>query len=157
MADKDTLWTAVKTRYDADGLIALTNLHDRDQDAIDDTAGTEAANGVINLWPMYAEETFDVSDNLHLEVAVRGVIAMLWERGGSSAEIAKVEWDEVFSDEGLMGRLRGTGARGRQTPSSNSGVTQKAEGTSTGARYRGWADRESLPTGYMPNRIVAED
>ena len=157
MADKDTVWTAVKSRYDIDGLIALTNIRDRSAVAIDDTVGTEAANGVINLWPMYAQETFDVSDNMHLEVAVRGVIAMLWERGGSSAEIAKVEWDEVFSDDGLMGRLRGTGARGRQTPSSNSGVTQKAEGTSTGARYRGWADRESLPTGYMPIRTTASD
>ena len=128
MADKDTIWTAVKLRYDADGLITLTNTRDRTATTIDDTAGTEAANGVINIWPAYAQVTFDVSDNLHVEVAVRGTIANLWERGGSAASIAKVEWDEVFSADGLISKVRETGPRGRQGPTSNRLIGNRGKG-----------------------------
>ena len=156
MADKDTIWTAVKARYDNSGLISLTNIRSRSASTVEDTVGTEAASGVLGLWPAYAQEAFDVADTLHLEVAVRGTIAMLWERGGSSASIAKVEWDEVFSAEGLMGKLRRTGARGRQGPSTNSGVTQKAEAVN-GRRRRGWSDEASLPVNYLPRDTLAEN
>ena len=157
MADKDTVWAAVKARYDNDGLITLTNIRDRSQNAIDEDVGTEAANGVLNLWAAYAQEAFDVADGLHMEVAVRGTVAMLWERGGSSTAVAKVEWDEVFSAEGLIAKLRVTGARGRQGPNSNSGVTQKAEGTSTGRRLRGWSDPESHPVNALLPRRTPVD
>lgn len=157
MADKDTIWTAVKARYDNSGLISLTNIRSRSASEVDDDVGTEAANGVLNLWPRFAQVAFDVTDGAHIEVAVRGTIANLWERGGSSAAIAKVEWDEVFSDTGLIGRLRRTGARGRQGPSSNSGVTQSSELTSTGKRTLPWSDRKALPPGSMLPRRMIED
>lgn len=144
MADKDTVWTAVVARYDNDSLVSLTNINDRDQGSIDTTVGTEAANGTLNLWPAYAQVEFDVSDGLHLEVAVRGTIAMLQERGGTSTDVAKIEWEEVFANDGLMGKVKRTGPRGRQGPSSNSGVTTPAE-TSNGRAVIGWSHRNNFP------------
>ena len=157
MSDKSELWAAVVVSYDSDGLITLTNIRDRSATSVDTTAGEDAAQGVINLWPAYAQEAYDSTDDLHVEVGKRATIAMLWERGGTSSAIAKVEWDEVFSPDGLISRVRRTGARGRQGPNSNSGVTQKSELTANGRRVRGWADRDSLPTNWMPNRTISED
>ena len=157
MSDQSELWAAVVVSYDGDGLITLTNIRDRSATSVDTSVGQDAALGVINLWPAYAQEAYDSTDDLHVEVGKRATIAMLWERGGTSSAIAKVEWDEVFSPEGLIARVRRTGARGRQGPNSNSGVTQKTERTAGGGKYRGWSDRESLPTSWMPKRITAQD
>ena len=157
MSDKSELWAAVVVSYDSDGLITLTNIRDRAATSVDTTVGEDAALGVINLWPAYAQEAYDSTDDLHVEVGKRATIAMLWERGGTSSAIAKVEWDEVFSPDGLIARVRRTGARGRQGPNSNSGVTQKTEQTASGGKYRGWSDRESLPVTWMPNRVTARD
>ena len=96
------LWAAVVVSYDADGLITLSNIRDRSATTIDTTAGEDAAQGVIDLWPVYAQETYDASDSTHVEVAKQAVIALLWRRGGSSTTIAEVKWDEIFSPEGLI-------------------------------------------------------
>ena len=55
-----------------------------------------------------------------------------------------------FGTDGVISRVRRTGPRGHPEPKSNSGVTQKAE--STGGNVRGWSDRESYPTGFLPVR-----
>lgn len=153
MADKDTLWTAVVARYDSGGLISLTNIRsDGEASEINTTVGTEAANGVLNLWPAYAQVAFDITDGLHIETAVLGVIAMLWQRGGSSFTIAEVKWDKVFANEGIIAQIKKTGPRGHRGPSSNSGVTQRVE-TVDGRRFVPWADRDALPTNWMPSRV----
>jgi len=157
MTDATDLWTAVVSSYDSDGLITLTNIRDRSATTVNTSVGQDAAQGVINLWSMYAQEDYDGTDAQVVEVAKRGVIAMLWERGGSSASIAKVEWEEVFSSEGLIAKIRRTGPRGRQGPKSNSGVAQRTELTTGGQRIRPWSGRDSTPFGIMPRRIVAED
>jgi hypothetical protein len=157
MADKDTIWTAVKARYDSAGLTTLTNILDPSQTTVDDTVGTEAANGVLNLWPAYAQVAFDINDGTHTEAAVLGTIATLWRRGGSSTTIEQVKWDEVFGPDGIIAKIRRTNPRAHGVPSSNSGVSQKAEQTSAGGRYRGWSDRESLPAHYMPRRTTVSD
>jgi len=147
----------VVASYDGDGLITLTNIRDRSATSITTATGQDAAQAVIDLWPAYAQIAFDATDALHLEVAKRGTIAMLWERGGSSSAIAKVEWDEVFGAAGLVARVRETGPRGRRGPNSNSGVQQKSELTSNGQRVRGWSDTESLPVSYLPSRRTAQE
>lgn len=152
-----TLWTAVKADYDSDGLITLTNIRDRSASTIDDTVGQAAAQAVINLWPVYAQETYDSADAAQVEVAEMGVIAMLWRRGGSAATIAKVEWDSVFASDGLVSKVKRTGARARSQPSSNSGVSQKSELTASGGQVRGWSDRDSLPPSYLPIRRTANE
>ena len=156
MTDATDLWTAVTTSYDAEGLLTLSNIRDPSATSADASVGADAAQGVIDLWPAYAQVAYDGTNALHVEVAKRAVIAMLWTRGGTSSTIAKVEWDEVFSDSGLIARVRRTGARGRQGPSSNSGVTQRAE-TVNGRRVRGWSDADSMPVNFLPSRKIADD
>ena len=157
MTDATDLWAAVKTSYDSAGLVPLPNIRDRSATTIDDTVGTDAAQGVIDLWPAYAEEAYDGTSALHVEVGKRAVIAMLWQRGGTASEIAKVEWDEVFSSDGLLARVRRTGARGHAEPSSNSGVSQSSELTSDGGRVRGWSDPAALPLNWLPRRTNVEE
>lgn len=157
MTDATDLWDAVLVDYAADGLVTLTNPGDPTADSVDNTVGQNAAQAVINLWPAYAQEDYDGTNALHVEVGEMAVIALLWRRGGSATNIEEVKWDQIFGPDGLLVKVQRTGARGRQGPSSNSGVTQKAEATSSGQRYRGWADRESLPVDYLPRRTVAED
>ncbi len=157
MTSATELWAAVVVSYEASGLVALTNIRDPGTSTITTATGENAAQGVIDMWPIYAEETYDSTNSIHVEVGKFGVIAILWRRGGSSTEIAKVEWDEVFSSEGMIARVRRTGPRGRKGPSSNSGVRQRTEATASGGRYRGWSDIESLPVNYLPRRVTASD
>jgi len=147
MADQDTLWSYVVTVYDADGLIELTNIRDRSAVAVDTAVGTAAALSAIRLWPAYAQVAFDATDGLHLEVGAKATIAVLWERGGASTSIAKVQWDEVFGEGGMIERIRRTDPRSHRGPVSNSGTITTAE---SGTRY-GWSDRASMPTGFMPS------
>jgi len=149
MADKDDLWTYVKTIYDDDGLVTLTNIRDRSATAVDDTVGTAAAASVLNYWPAYAQVAYDATDPLHVEVAAEGVIAVLWRRGGASTSIEQVKWDTVFGDGGTIEKLRRTDPRGRPGPSSNSGITTSQE---SGVQY-GWSDRKSLPPGFLPANV----
>lgn len=151
MADADTLWTAVKADYAASGLLSLTNIRDRSATTIDDTVGTSAAQAVINLWPLYAETTFDVNDAAHVEVAEQAVIAVLWRRGGAATNIEEIKWESVFGPDGMIARVRRTGARGHGEPSSNSGVSTSDE-TINGKTVRGWSDPASLPVGFLPDR-----
>ena len=152
MADKDTVWTAVKAGYATDILIPLTNIMDRSVSAIDDTVGTAAAQQCIDYWALYAEVAFDVSDSVHLAIAVRGTIVVLMERGGVSSEMAQLEWDEVFGTNGLLGRLRKIGARGRQGPVTNSNLRQ-ATGLVNGRRLVPWS--QAYPLGTHPSDRVA--
>lgn len=156
MTDATALWAAVVVSYDADGLIALTNVRDNAATTIDTTAGEDAAQEVIDLWPLYAQEAYSSTDSTHVAVAKHGVIAVLWRRGGTATTIEQVKWDEVFSPEGMIAKIRRTGPRGRQTPVSNSGVSQKSE-LSNGRAVRGWSDREALPVGFLSRRTLAED
>jgi len=142
------LWTAVEAAYDEDGLVTLTNIRDRSATTIDTTVGQNAAQEIIDLWPYYTHATYDATDSGHVAVAKHGVIALLWRRGGTAAAIAEVKWSEW---EGMVARVKTTGARGHVGPSSNSGVTQASE-LASGQRVRGWSDRESLPPGFLPSR-----
>lgn len=151
MAAQDELWSYVKTVYDADGLISLTNIRDRSATAVDNAVGTAAALSTIRLWPAYAQVDFDAANGLHLEVGAKAVIAVLWERGGSSSSIETVKWDTVWGDGGLISKLRETSPRGRPGPSSNSGTITSVE---SGTLY-GWSDRASLPPGYLPSSFDA--
>lgn len=156
MTDATELWTAVVADYDSEGLIGLTNPRNPAATSVGTSVGQAAAQAVINLWPAYAEVAYDSTDNLHVEVGEMAVIAMLFRRGGTSAKIAKIEWEEIFGDDGLLGKVRRTGSRARQGPTTNSGVRQKPE-TLDGQRVRGWADPESMPGGrtYLPRRTIA--
>ena len=57
--------------------------------------------------------------------------------------------------KGLLPKIRRTGPRGRPAPVSNSGVQQASELTSEGRPIRSWADKDSLPSGFLPSDITA--
>lgn len=149
MADKDTVWAYAKTVYDANGLVTLTNVRDRSATAIDDDVGKAAAASVLNLWPLYVQIAFDVADATHVEVAARGVIAILWERGGAATSIERQKWDTIFGAGGIAEKLKNVSPRGRPGPSSTSGVQSSRESDDGTLRY-GWSDRKSLPPGVLP-------
>lgn len=153
------LWASVVLNYESEGLINLTNPRDNSATSIDTTYGESAAQEVIDLFPLYGQVEYDSTSSQHIAVGRRATIAVLYERGGTASSIAEVEWKEVFGDDGLLTKLKRTGARARQGPSSNSGVRQKSELTSNGRAVRGWSDPASLPMGrrYMPRRTIAED
>lgn len=156
MSDASELWAAVKNSYDEASLISLTNINNPSATSINDTVGEDAAQTVINLWPLYAEVSYDSTDDLHVEIAKRGVIAVLWSRGGTATSISKVEWEDVFGPNGLLNRLRNISPRSRQAPASNSGVSQKSE-TVNGSKIRGWSERCVLPDGILPEVHTADD
>jgi len=156
MTDATDLWADVVTSYDTQSLVELTNIHDRSATTITTAVGEDAALGALNLWEAYAQVAYDKTNALHVEVGKRATVAMLWERGGSASQIAKQEWDEVFTD-GLVERLKRTGPRSRQGPSSNSAVTQSSELLSDGTRPRPWSDSSALPRGILPSSRSSAD
>ena len=144
------LWTAVVAAYDEQTLVELTRVNDTATNTISTTVGESAAQHVIDMFPLYAQADYDSADAQHVAVGIRGTIAVLWERGGASTQAAKVEWDEVFGTDGLMARLRRTGARGRLMPARNT------ETTATGREKEGWS--KSVPYGIYPNdSTISED
>jgi hypothetical protein len=149
------LWNAVVASYDAEGLLALTNIRDRTATSVNTAVGQSAAQAVIDLWPAYAQEPFDATDPLHLEVGKRATIAVLWSRGGTSAEIARVEWAEVFGDGGMVEKVRRTGARSRGGPATNSELVVSRDSQEGRAAY-GWSDRRAMPHGILPSRHVVD-
>lgn len=157
MSDAIDLWDAVVAAYNEDGLVQLTNVRDRSATGINSAVGQSAAQAVIDLWPVYAQSDYDATNPTHVEVGKRGVIAVLWSRGGTASQIAKIEWGEVFGDDGMITKVRRTGARGRRGPASNSGVRQKAERDESGGMVRGWSDIDALPANWLPTRRSASD
>lgn len=149
-----TLWASVREAYETEGLVNLTNPRANNATAINDDRGLSAAQEVIDLFGLYAQIEFDVTVSSHLAVGRSGVIAVLYRRGGTSSEIAKVEWDSVFGEDGLAAKLKRTSPRGRQGPSSNSGVTQPSELGSSGRRALPWSHPNALPGGrdFLPRR-----
>lgn len=156
MTDAAALWTAVKSNYDNGGLVTLTNINVRSATTINDTVGTAAAQSTINLFPAYAQIGYDGTNVLHVEAGMLGVIAVLWRRGGSAATIEQVRWDEVFGNDGVIAKLKMTGARGHGSPTTNSGVVQSSELNSDGQRSRPWSDRRALPIEWMPKRLYED-
>lgn len=153
MSDQSELWAAVVVSYDAAGLRLLTNIRNRAATTVNTTTGEDAAKAVIDLWPVYAQVEYDSTNVTHVEVGKRGTIAVLWSRGGSSSAIAKVEWDEVFSPDGMITRIKNTSARAHGGPVSNSGVSQKSE-LVNGRRIRPWSQ---APLSNLPRNVVAND
>lgn len=156
MAANDELWGAVVAAYPAQALVELTNINDRSANGINTSVGNAAAQSVINLWPAYAQVAYDLTSQLHVEVGMVGVIAILWRRGGVSSALEQVKWDEVFGDNGLIQKLRRTGPRGRSSPKISGALTASSQSTSDGQNIRPWSDKDSLPVGFLPLNKTAD-
>lgn len=150
------LWASVEAAYDVAGLVALTNIRDRSATTVNDTAGTSAAQEVIDLWPVYAQAAYDSTDATNVAIGRQAVIAVLWRRGGAATTIEQVKWDEVFGDEGMVTKLRRTNSRARLSPATNSAVQPSPESTTDGRNVRGWADKDAMPLGILPSRRTVD-
>jgi len=148
------LWAAVVDGYESTGLVQLTNPRDRSATTVDTTYGEKIAQSVIDIFAAYTQVAYDSSDALHVEVGMAGCIAMLWRRGGTAVNIAKIEWGEVFGPDGMVQMVKRTDPRGHEGPSTNSGLTQEAE-NAEGGTYVPWSSPRALPGGYsyLPQRL----
>ena len=145
MTAATSLWAAVRATYPSDGLLQLTNPNNRCATAILDSVGEQACQRVIDLFPVYAQTTYDSTNAYHVEVGKVGTIAMLYEQGNTSTQIAKVKFEDVFSDTGMLAKIKRVGPRGR--PSAKASIEYNTDGS----RRRPWANRTSLPDGILPN------
>lgn len=142
-----TTWDAVKDRYDAQALAELTQQRDTTDGTIDDTVGERAVTAVTSLWPVYVQEAYDETEQGHLELAVEGVIAMLFKWGGTTHRIAQVRWDEWLD---FARAWRNTHARARIIPDTSKPDTQqKSQPPST--PHTPWSDDRRFD-GLSPGR-----
>lgn len=149
------LWQSVVESYETTGLIQLTNLRNRAAEVIDTAVGESAAQEVIDLWPVYAQQPFEAADGSALAVGRHAVIAVLWRRGGMSLEVGKVEWDHVFGPGGMVEQYKQGTSRAQGIPKSNSRVRTRPEAQG-GRMVQGWSDRDSLPHGVLPRQIPSD-
>lgn len=140
------LWSSVVANYDNQTLVELTNQSATGETAINNARGESAAQEVIDLWPSYAQEVFDVTNAAALPAARHGVIAVLWMRGGSAQEVGRVEWDRVFGSGGMVEAYLEGEARARVVPKS---TTPR---DSLRRKVEPWSSRQSLPHGLLPNQ-----
>jgi len=140
------LWAAVKARYDEQGLISLTNVRKRNAGAINNDVGEQAADDVILAFYTDVQTDYDDTSDYHLTVAIEGVIAMLWKRGGTAATIAKVKWEDWVERAKI---LKGVEPRGHAEPGTNSGLQPSRDGEVTFGRQRPWSDRMNF-RGLLP-------
>lgn len=145
------LWAATVAKYTSQTLVELTNADDRSGDSVSTAVGEVCAQEVIDLWPIYAHVTYDDDDAQHVAVAVRGVVAVLMERGGASPEAAKAKFDEVFGGGGLIEKMRQGKARARITP------TAASADSNVDVTRAGWGDSSSLPAGILPSRQSSDE
>ncbi len=149
------LWAAVVASYPAHILVELTNLGAPEATSVSTAVGEDAAQAVIDLWPIYAQEDYDASNATHVQVGKIATLSMLAKRTGKTQSAATVEWDQVFGDDGMIAKLKKTSARSWPAPQTNSGVSSSRD-TIDGVATRGWADHAALPMGILPSRMVAE-
>lgn len=118
----------VKTRLGTTGrLVELSNPNQPNATAIDDTRLTAACTDVQALLEIEAGVAFDVTNALHVAVAIEGVIYILKKRSGV--------FDQAFKDaeeswKTWLGKLAEVTGRDRVSPISSSTLTaSRDEGT----------------------------
>lgn len=132
------LATAVEDRYDAQILKELTNVRDPSQTSIDSTKLERACTSVQTYFATHAQEEYDATVDIHVEVAVRGVVALLQSWGGAAQGIARIKWDAWLEE---VKAVRVTRARARVEPATTSQLTPSEE-VDGGEEIRPWADRQ---------------
>lgn len=143
----------VALRIPAAALLRLTNpeggLTPTSQDS---TKLAQACSSIEAYFARDAEETYDGTVAIHLEVAVRGVVGLLKEWGAGNHVGSKDFWDG-FREECV--RVKNTRSRARITPTTNSQLTPSEENPS-GEEKRPWAD-DDLFRGLVPARPSNDD
>lgn len=132
------LATAVEARYPAQVLNELTNPRDSTATSFNSTKLEQAVTSVQVYFATHAQEDYDSTVGIHVEVAVRGVIALLQSWGGSAQGVARIKWDAWLEE---VKAVRNTRARARLEPATNSELTPSDEVDGT-QEVRPFADRQ---------------
>ena len=131
-----TLSTDIIARIPEQVLIEYTNQRDQNAGSINVTSLDLAATDVQTWFETYAEEAYDSTVAIHVQVCLKGTVSLLRNHGGQIFG-ASADWWEAFKGE--CDRVKATRARARFQPSTNSTLTPTQENR-TGGRKRPWAD-----------------
>lgn len=132
-----TLWDAVKDRYDDQALAELTRQRDGTVGSVNDAMGERAVTAITSwAFPVYIQETYDSTEQGHIEVGVEGVVALLFKWGGSTHRIAEVRWDDWME---MARAYRNTHARARIVPESSTPASEQRS-TPTTSPHTPWSD-----------------
>jgi hypothetical protein len=146
-----TLATEVQARVPSAVLVALTNPRSPDATSINSTTLAQACTSIEAFLGTYAQETYDGTVPIHLEVAIKGVVGLLRLWGAGYYEGDKAFWEDFKSDCEAIAKTR---ARARITPTTNSDLTPSDE-NATGAEMRPWAD-DSGYRALLPRRVGSD-
>lgn len=103
----------VALRYASQVLKELTNPRSTSASSIDATKMTQACTSVTAYFGLYAQAAYDSTKAIHVEVAVRGVVALLQSWGGASQGVQRIKWDAWVEE---CRAVRDTRARARIQP-----------------------------------------
>lgn len=118
------LWDEVANRFSAEDLIALTNPDARTATSIDTTRRDSAVADAEAFFGIYAQTTYDNSNDTHVAVGVAGVVAILMSRGGSAPGVAEETVDKFIE---RLERLAKLDARKRLTPQAESNALEPTD------------------------------
>lgn len=114
----------VQARYSEQQLVELTNPRNPEATSIASAQLARACTAVEAYFGPFVHEVYDGTVQIHVEVAVAGVIAMLQRWGGSSASVGQIGWDAWRDD---CERVRATRARARISPQAGGSRTPTPE------------------------------
>lgn len=118
------LWDEVLLRYDTQTLVELTNPRTK-AETVNTTLGTRAATAVTaTYFPTFAQMDYDSTLAAHVEIGTEGVIAVLFKWGGTTLNVAKVEFDSWVE---RLRALRNVGPRQKVPPTTSSELTASDE------------------------------
>lgn len=120
----------VQSRVPSQQLIELTNPRDTTASAIDSTVLAQAASSIEAYFGRDAEESYDSTVAIHVEVCVNGVIALLRLWADGLYEGTQDFWDSFRAE---CGRVRAVRSRARIEPSTTS-LTNHSTDTRTTIR-----------------------
>jgi len=138
----------VALRYPSQLLLELTNGRDATASSVDATVLAQAASSIEAYFQTYAEETYDGTVAIHLEIACKGVVGLLRQWSAGTYEGSREFWNDLKEE---CDRIKGTRSRARIVPSSNSQLAPTDENP-TGERLRPWSD-DTVFRGLVPRRV----
>jgi len=103
----------VTLRYPEQVVKELTNPRSSSATTVDSTKLSQACTSVQAYFGLYAQAAYDSTKPVHVEVAVRGVVALLQSWGGSANGVARIKWDAWIEE---CRAVRDTRARARIQP-----------------------------------------
>jgi hypothetical protein len=146
-----TLSTDVQDRVPSAILVGLTNPRGgAAPTSIGSTLLTQACTSIEAWFGTYAQEAYDSSVPIHVEVAVKGVVALLKRWGAGEYALATEDW-AAFKSE--CETVKNTRARARIEPATTSELTPSDEVVN--GEVRPFADRTRW-AGYLPRRATVD-